>query len=105
MRETSKNGCDDMERVHIPADAISIVSTSSKGDQSKWLVKEKWIKQNNTSFKKQLALYEGPPFIDEEKLRELLEFTPYDLGRAYDVLQMQLNDPAFEKLLIRGAKK
>jgi hypothetical protein len=51
MRETSKNGCDDMERVHIPVDAISIVSTSSKGDQSKWLIKEKWIKQNNTSFK------------------------------------------------------
>ena len=39
-----------MERVHIPADAISIVSTSSKGDQSKWLVKEKWIKQNTRGY-------------------------------------------------------
>ena len=50
MRETSKNGCDDMERVHIPVDAISIVSTSSKGDQSKWLIKEKWIKQNTRGY-------------------------------------------------------
>ena len=39
-----------MERVHIPADAISIVSTSSKGDQSKWLIKEKWIKQNTRGY-------------------------------------------------------
>ena len=39
-----------MERVHIPAEAISIVSTSSKGDQSKWLVKEKWIKQNTRGY-------------------------------------------------------
>jgi hypothetical protein len=30
-----------METIHIPADAISIVSTSSKGDQSKWLIKKK----------------------------------------------------------------
>ena len=30
--------------------AISIVSTSSKGDQSKWLVKEKWIKQNTRGY-------------------------------------------------------
>ena len=35
-----------MEIIHIPANAISIVSTSSKGDQSKWLIKEKWVKQN-----------------------------------------------------------
>ena len=37
-----------MERVHIPADAISIVSTSSKGDQSKWLVKEEMDKTKYT---------------------------------------------------------
>jgi hypothetical protein len=35
-----------MEKIHIPASAVSIVSTSSKGDQSKWLIKEKWVKQN-----------------------------------------------------------
>ena len=58
----------------------------------------------NTNFKKQLALYEGPPFIHVEKLKKLLEGSPYDLGRAYNVIQMQLNDPAYEKLLIRGAK-
>ena len=27
-----------METIHIPADAIRIISTSSKGDQSKWRV-------------------------------------------------------------------
>ena len=59
----------------------------------------------NTNFKKQLALYEGPPFIHVEKLKRLLDASPYDLGRAYKVIQMQLNDPAFEKLLIRGAEK
>ena len=58
----------------------------------------------NTNFKKQLALYEGPPFIHVEKLKRLLDASPYDLGRTYNVIQMQLNDPAFEKLLIRGAK-
>ena len=58
----------------------------------------------NTNFKKQLALYEGPPFIHVEKLKRLLDASSYDLGRAYNVIQMQLNDPAFEKLLIRGAK-
>ena len=39
-----------MEIIHIPANAISIVSTSSKGDQSKWLIKEKWIKQNTRGY-------------------------------------------------------
>jgi hypothetical protein len=58
----------------------------------------------NTNFKKQLAIYEGQPFIHVEKLKKLLDGSPYDLGRAYNVIQMQLNDPAYEKLLIRGAK-
>jgi hypothetical protein len=58
----------------------------------------------NTSFKKQLALYEGPPFIYVDKLKKLLDSSPYELGRAHDVIKMQLQDPAFEKILIRGAQ-
>ncbi|OLS38297.1 hypothetical protein BTR22_07375 [Alkalihalophilus pseudofirmus] len=39
-----------MERVYIPQDAKSIISTSSKGDQSKWLVGDKWIKENTRGY-------------------------------------------------------
>lgn len=54
----------------------------------------------NSSFKKQLSLYDGPPFIDVAKLQQLLVSSPYPLGRALDVIKMQLNDTTFEKLLI-----
>lgn len=33
-----------METIHIPADAVQIISTSSKGDQSKWRVGDRWVK-------------------------------------------------------------
>ncbi|MED3576000.1 MULTISPECIES: hypothetical protein [Cytobacillus] len=39
-----------MEKIHIPADAIRIISTSSKGDQSKWRVGDKWVKQNTRGY-------------------------------------------------------
>jgi hypothetical protein len=39
-----------MERVQIPQDAETIISTSSKGDQSKWLVGNKWIKENTLGY-------------------------------------------------------
>lgn len=32
--------------ITIPEEAVRIVSTSSKGDQSKWHIDDKWIKQN-----------------------------------------------------------
>ncbi|MGE7688968.1 hypothetical protein ACQKMI_07140 [Lysinibacillus sp. NPDC097214] len=35
-----------METVHIPIDAEQIISTSSKGDQSKWRIGNMWFKQN-----------------------------------------------------------
>lgn len=54
----------------------------------------------NTSFKKQLALYQGPPFIYQETLIKLLDSSPLDLGRVRDIILMQLQDPAFEKILI-----
>ena len=42
-----------VERIHIPAGAIRIISTSSKGDQSKWRVGEKWVKQNTRGYEGQ----------------------------------------------------
>ena len=39
-----------MERVRIPQDAETILSASSKGDQSKWLVGNKWIKENTRGY-------------------------------------------------------
>ena len=42
-----------METIHIPADATRIISTSSKGDQSKWRIGEKWVKQNTRGYEGQ----------------------------------------------------
>lgn len=42
-----------METIHIPADAVRIISTSSKGDQSKWRVGDKWVKQNTRGYEAQ----------------------------------------------------
>jgi hypothetical protein len=39
-----------MERIQIPPNAETIVSTSSKGDQSKWLVRDVWIKENTWGY-------------------------------------------------------
>lgn len=39
-----------MKTIHIPADAVRIISTSSKGDQSKWCVGDKWVKQNTRGY-------------------------------------------------------
>jgi len=35
-----------MEIIRIPIDAERIISTSSKGDQSKWRIGNKWVKKN-----------------------------------------------------------
>lgn len=42
-----------MEKIHVPADAIRIISTSSKGDQSKWRVGDKWVKQDTLGYEGQ----------------------------------------------------
>ncbi|MEG0385260.1 MAG: hypothetical protein RR642_10945 [Solibacillus sp.] len=42
-----------METIHIPIDAVRIISTSSKGDQSKWRVGDKWVKQNTRGYEGQ----------------------------------------------------
>lgn len=41
-----------METIHIPA-SVRIISTSSKGDQSKWRVGDKWVKQNTRGYEGQ----------------------------------------------------
>lgn len=42
-----------MEIIKIPANAVQIISTSSKGDQSKWQLEERWIKQNTRGYEGQ----------------------------------------------------
>lgn len=37
-------GMHQMERIQIPENAQTIISTSSKGDQTKWLVDDIWVK-------------------------------------------------------------
>ncbi|WP_097075194.1 hypothetical protein [Ureibacillus xyleni] len=56
----------------------------------------------NSSFKKQLAVYDGPPFIKVESLKQDILSSPYPLGRIPELLELQLNDPMYEKILIRG---
>ncbi|MBM7649800.1 hypothetical protein JOC78_002784 [Bacillus ectoiniformans] len=49
-----------------------------------------------------MAIYEGPPFLKVETFMNALQIAPFPLGRLIDVLKMKLEDPAYEKLLIRG---
>lgn len=53
-----------------------------------------------SSFKKQLNLYQGAPFINRQNLLQALADSPYAIGRAGDVIKMQLNDPSFQRLLV-----
>lgn len=45
-----------METIHIPSEAIKIISTSSKGDQSKWRIGNKWVKQNARGYEHQAEI-------------------------------------------------
>ena len=58
----------------------------------------------NSSFTRQLALYEGSPFIDKDKLIAAIEQSPYDFSRAKDVLLSQLRDPALKHLFMEGSE-
>ena len=43
------------------------------------------------------------PLLMWPQLQQRLASSPYQLGRAFlDVIKAQLNDPVYEKLLIRG---
>ena len=78
-----------METIYIPAKAIPIVSTSSKGDQTKWRIKGKWIKQNSRGYEN-LAEYAASLMLKASTLKPT-EYVLYD--------------PSFEKLWIRGAQE
>lgn len=54
----------------------------------------------NSSFKKQLSLYQGNPFIFRTALFEKLEQAPYDLGRAKEVAHSQLRESSLQRLII-----
>lgn len=54
----------------------------------------------NSSFTKQLALYQGEPFINRALLLKKLGEAPYDLGRAKDVVLSQLRDVQLQRLII-----
>ncbi|WP_246589748.1 hypothetical protein [Desertibacillus haloalkaliphilus] len=54
----------------------------------------------NSSFTKQLDLYQGEPFIKRSALLKDLEDVPYDLGRAKDVVLSQLRDVHLQRLII-----
>ncbi|MBM7649946.1 hypothetical protein JOC78_002930 [Bacillus ectoiniformans] len=56
-----------MERIIIPEDAKVIVSTSSKGDQSKWLVGDKWVKENTRGYES-IAEYVAYLILDSSTL-------------------------------------
>lgn len=54
----------------------------------------------NSSFTKQLALYQGDPFIKRTELLERLERSPFDLGRAREVILFQLQESSLQRLII-----
>ena len=66
-----------METIKIPADAKAIVSTSSKGDQSKWRIHNKWIKQNTRGYEN-LAEYAATLLLKSSILHpsQYVAYTP-----------------------------
>lgn len=54
----------------------------------------------SSSFKKQLAVYQGDPFINRSLLLENLNNAPYALGRAKEVVLLQLSDNQLQRLII-----
>lgn len=64
------------------------------------LKKKVKAKPFNSSFKKQLALYKGAPFINRKLLLNRVTESPYDLGRAKEVVMSQLNDAHLQGIII-----
>jgi len=64
-----------MERIAIPQDAKTIISTSSKGDQSKWLIGDKWIKENTRGYEN-MAEYVASLILNSSTLPKN-SFVPY----------------------------
>lgn len=53
----------------------------------------------NSSFTKQLSLYQGGSFINRSALLKDLEETPYPLDRAKEVVLSQLSDSSFQGII------
>ncbi|ADC52352.1 hypothetical protein BpOF4_21784 (plasmid) [Alkalihalophilus pseudofirmus OF4] len=72
-----------MEKVFIPQDAKTIVSTSSKGDQSKWLVGGKWIKENTRGYEN-MAEYVASLILQSSTLPQesYISYTPCLIEKA-----------------------
>ncbi|WP_181833261.1 hypothetical protein [Bacillus taeanensis] len=64
-----------MKKIQIPQDAEAIISTSSKGDQSKWLVGNKWLKENTRGYEN-MAEYAASLVLDSSTLPKT-SFVPY----------------------------
>lgn len=69
------------------------------------LIRQVKGKPFNTSFSKQLALYQGPPFLNKEKIRALIAKEALHFGRAGTVLLSQMNVPKMQRLFLEGGKK
>lgn len=54
----------------------------------------------SSAFSKQLALYQGDPFIKRNLLVQKLEEAPYHLNRAKDVVLSQLQERSLQRLII-----
>jgi hypothetical protein len=78
------------EKDYTPGKPLSILKRKVKA------------KPLNSSFSKQLALYQGKPFIYKEQLLHELNRTTYHFGRAKEVLLSQLRDPTLAHLFIEG---
>ena len=71
------------EIIKIPADASAIVSTSSKGDQSKWRIGNKWIKQNARGYEN-IAEYAATLLLKSTTLHhsQFVSYTPCRIEEA-----------------------
>lgn len=64
-----------VERIIIPNDADPIISASTKGDQSKWLLGNTWVKENNRGYEI-IAEYVAFLILESSNLPKT-SFVPY----------------------------
>lgn len=64
-----------VERIIIPNDADPIISASTKGDQSKWLLGNTWVKENNRGYEN-IAEYVAFLILESSNLPKT-SFVPY----------------------------
>lgn len=67
-----------MEKVVIPAEAVQIISTSSKGDQSKWHVNNRWIKKNTRGYEGQAEVL-ASLILSCSTIKEYVAYSPCEI--------------------------